>query len=143
MIKGVKIFEYDRHSDARGWLNEIWRSDIEDFHPEMGYISMTSPGKSRGPHEHKEQTDYFVFLGTSEFLVKLWDKSGSEEERIVAPRGKTTVIMVPPGVIHGYRNTGDTDGLVLNIPDRLYGGKDRKNTVDEIRHEDSGRYDMD
>ncbi|MBN2190596.1 MAG: WxcM-like domain-containing protein [Candidatus Aureabacteria bacterium] len=143
MIEGVKIFEYERYSDERGWLNEVWRSDVTGFHPEMGYVSMTLPGKSRGPHEHRKQTDYFIFMGTSEFLVKLWDRKKSIEDRIIAPEGKITVIMVPPGVVHGYRNTGRSGGLVLNIPDKLYGGKNRKYAVDEIRHEDSGCYTMD
>ena len=44
-------------------------------------------------------------------------------------------IIVPAGVVHAYKNIGNTAGWVLNFPDRLYAGKNRKGPVDEIRHE--------
>jgi dTDP-4-dehydrorhamnose 3,5-epimerase len=43
---------------------------------------------------------------------------------------------VPPGVVHGYINISDRDGMVLNYPDKLYKGWGKKEEVDEIRHED-------
>jgi dTDP-4-dehydrorhamnose 3,5-epimerase len=45
------------------------------------------------------------------------------------------VVIVPPGVVHGYRNIGDQAGLVVNLPNRLYKGQGRSEPVDEIRHE--------
>jgi dTDP-4-dehydrorhamnose 3,5-epimerase len=48
-------------------------------------------------------------------------------------------VVVPPGVIHGYRNSSKTErGTVLNYPDKLYAGRDKKDRVDEIRHEMAG-----
>jgi dTDP-4-dehydrorhamnose 3,5-epimerase len=54
------------------------------------------------------------------------------------------VVVVPPGVVHGYRNLASTDGLVLNFPNRLYAGEGRKQPVDEIRYEeeDSAAFSM-
>jgi dTDP-4-dehydrorhamnose 3,5-epimerase len=46
------------------------------------------------------------------------------------------MVIVPPGVIHAYRNIGTENGIVFNAPNRLYGGAGRKSPVDEIRHED-------
>jgi dTDP-4-dehydrorhamnose 3,5-epimerase len=46
------------------------------------------------------------------------------------------VVIVPQGVVHGYRNIGDKDGLVINLPNRVFMGEGRKSPVDEIRHED-------
>ena len=143
MIKGVKIFQHKKFFDARGWLSEVWRTDSSTYSPEMGYISVTHPGKSRGPHAHCYQTDYFVFMGTSEFTIKLWDKSTGEKEEHLAPKDKIIILVVPPAIIHGYKNTGDTDGFVLNLPDKLYAGKDKKEAVDETRHEDDNKYPMD
>lgn len=54
---------------------------------------------------------------------------------VVGERNPVAFI-VPPGVIHGYRNVGDRDAYVLNFPNALYAGKDRKEKVDEIRHEE-------
>ena len=39
----------------------------------MAYISQTLPGIVRGPHEHNDQTDYFAFIGPSDFELTLWD----------------------------------------------------------------------
>jgi dTDP-4-dehydrorhamnose 3,5-epimerase len=45
-------------------------------------------------------------------------------------------VIVPPGVVHGYKNISKDYGMVLNFPDKLYKGWDKKEEVDEIRHED-------
>ena len=45
-------------------------------------------------------------------------------------------LMVPPGVVHAYKNTGDVPGWVFNAPNRLYAGEGKRSPVDEIRHED-------
>ena len=45
-------------------------------------------------------------------------------------------VVVPPGVVHAYRNVGATPGWVFNTPNRLYGGRGKLAPVDEIRHED-------
>ena len=46
-------------------------------------------------------------------------------------------VIIPPGVVQGYRNISATGrGMVLNFPNRLYRGWGRKEEVDEIRHED-------
>jgi dTDP-4-dehydrorhamnose 3,5-epimerase len=45
-------------------------------------------------------------------------------------------VIVPPGVVHGYKNIGDKPGWVFNAPNRLYAGRGKQEPVDEIRHED-------
>ena len=54
----------------------------------------------------------------------------------MAGEDKPMFLVVPPGVVHAYRNVGANDATVLNFPDRLYAGHDKKEPVDEIRHED-------
>ena len=74
-IHDVIIQPLRRHGDARGWLVELYREDemAESIHPVMAYISQTLPGIVRGPHEHHDQTDYFAFIGPSDFELVLWD----------------------------------------------------------------------
>ena len=48
---------------------------------------------------------------------------------------KPMFVVIPPGVVHAYKNVGGDQGLVFNCPDRLYKGPGRKDPVDEIRHE--------
>jgi dTDP-4-dehydrorhamnose 3,5-epimerase len=45
-------------------------------------------------------------------------------------------VVIPPGIVHAYRNVGKVAGLVVNCPNRLYRGEGRHDPVDEIRHED-------
>ncbi len=142
-IDGVIIREISRHHDSRGWLAELFRHDeIEAVHfPTMAYVSVTKPGVARGPHEHAEQTDLFCFLGPSTFLLYLWDnRRGSRTfgQKAVFEVGEKlhTLAIIPPGVVHAYRNIGEVDGLVFNAPNRLYAGEGRREAVDEIRHED-------
>ena len=51
---------------------------------------------------------------------------------------KPAAVLIPAGVVHGYKNVGETDGIVINCPNRLYAGAGRKEEVDEIRHENDG-----
>ncbi|MBU0985233.1 MAG: dTDP-4-dehydrorhamnose 3,5-epimerase, partial [candidate division Zixibacteria bacterium] len=56
--------------------------------------------------------------------------------RIDAGENTPRAVLVPPGVVHAYKNIGTTDGVVYNAPNRLFAGEGRKSPVDEIRHED-------
>lgn len=137
-MEGFEIRELKVYEDHRGWLAEILREDESEFRPAMSYLSMTKPGLARGPHEHEEQTDYFCFIGR--FRLYLWDNrktSGTYlEKKVIDTSDTPTVVKVPPGIVHAYRNMGSSDGLVINLPDRLYMGPGKKGPVDEIRHED-------
>lgn len=142
-IEGVQLRKIRKFVDERGWLAELWRSDEanEKIAPTMCYASITRPGVTRGPHEHVDQTDWFCFLGPSNFLVCLWDNRPSSPTygnamRMVVGEDDPTVVIVPEGVVHGYRNVGITDGLVTNLPNRLFAGENKKQPIDEIRHED-------
>lgn len=142
-IEGVIIKQYKKYSDHRGWLVELYRQDEmeEEIHPVMAYVSSTNPGVARGPHEHVEQTDFFGFVGPSTFRVYLWDareKSPTYGNRMVFEAGENNpvAVIIPPGVVHAYRNIGTVNGWVFNAPNRLYAGKGKKEKVDEIRHEE-------
>jgi dTDP-4-dehydrorhamnose 3,5-epimerase len=144
-ISGVWLGMMPRHVDDRGWLVETFREDWfppqlrEGIRPAMSYVSLSAPGVCRGPHEHRTQTDYLVFPGPSTFRVYLWEnRPGREPEDGLAlelGEEKPGLLLVPPGVVHGYRNIGDRDGYVINYPNRLFKGSGRAEPVDEIRHE--------
>jgi len=143
-IEGVAIDRLIKFSDERGFLVETFRVDNlpKEIEPMMSYISYTKSGITRGPHEHLEQTDIFCFIGPGDFKIKLWDnRKGSRTYRcymeIIGGKDNPIRVVVPPGVVHGYKNISpEVDGMVLNYPDKLYRGWDRKEEVDEIRHED-------
>ena len=142
LIDGVTIRDLQPHADSRGWLIEVFRDDecSRDLMPAMGYVSMTMPGQGRGPHAHRDQTDTFAFVGPGQFVVRLWDpRPGSptrgRRQTVTGGAGQPVLVIVPPGIIHGYRNQSNAEGLVLNFPNRLYAGRHRKEAVDEVRYE--------
>ncbi len=127
--------------DPRGYLCELFRQDElpAEFQPVMAYVSASNPGIVRGPHEHTQQADLFCFLGP--FQIDLWDNRPSSpsylvHERAVLETGSWTRLIVPPGIVHAYKNLGLAPALVINCPNRLYKGPRRLEPVDEIRHED-------
>jgi dTDP-4-dehydrorhamnose 3,5-epimerase len=142
-IDGVRIGPVKKNVDQRGWLAEIFRADEmpESEMPVMGYISVTKPGVARGPHEHREQTDTFGFIGPGSLRVMLWDNRKTSStygtmQTIDVGDVNPVIVMVPPGVVHGYTNILTTDAMVLNFPNRLFAGRGKKQPVDEIRYED-------
>lgn len=142
-IQGVILRPLTNCVDERGWLIEIFRQDelSAELMPAMGYLSQTLPGVARGPHEHSEQTDTFAFLGPGDFKLYCWDARensptfGNRMTRIVGQSDPQSVV-VPPGVVHAYKNISPVPALVVNCPNRLYAGPGRSKPVDEIRHED-------
>ena len=140
-MPGVIIRKLNRFGDARGHLTELFRHDElpEDFRPAMSYLSVTHPGISRGPHEHVDQTDGFAFIDGT-YRLYLWDARGdASRERFALEVGSDNpvLVIVPPGVVHAYKNIGDRDAFVLNFPNQLYAGWGKKEPVDEIRHEEA------
>jgi dTDP-4-dehydrorhamnose 3,5-epimerase len=141
-IDGVILRPLSRHDDARGWLIELFREDElpAEYRASMAYLSLTLPGIARGPHEHREQSDFFAFVGPGDFKLYMWDTrrdspSYQRRQTIVVGESNRQAVIVPPGVVHAYRNISTAPGLVFNAPNRLYAGWGRQEPVDEIRHE--------
>ncbi|MBE7517404.1 MAG: dTDP-4-dehydrorhamnose 3,5-epimerase family protein [Chloracidobacterium sp.] len=142
-IADVVVYPLKRYTDERGWLTELFRNDeiAEEFHPAMSYISFTKPGVARGPHEHVDQADLFCFLGPSTFKLRMWDNrpaspTYNHRMTLFAGENEALAVIVPKGVVHGYKNVGETDGMVINCPNKLYMGAKRTEPIDEVRHED-------
>ncbi|HOW60296.1 MAG TPA: dTDP-4-dehydrorhamnose 3,5-epimerase family protein [Candidatus Moranbacteria bacterium] len=141
MIKGIVIKNISKNEDERGWLSEIFRQDeLNGYQPVMSYVSSTKPGVVRGPHEHKFQSDCFVFIGPGTFELYLWDRredseTNGEHLKIEVGEKNPVLVIVPPGVVHGYKCIGDKDAWSINLPNKLYKGKNKSEEVDEIRWE--------
>jgi dTDP-4-dehydrorhamnose 3,5-epimerase len=141
-IQDVVVRNLAKFIDDRGWLSELYREDEleKEYHPVMGYVSMTAAGVARGPHEHGDQADCFAFIGPSNFKIYLWDIRKSSptymtRQVVYAGEDAPRSLIIPKGIVHAYRNIGDSQGMVLNFPNRLYAGSGKKSPVDEIRHE--------
>jgi len=140
MIEGVIIKKIEKFTDERGWLAEVWRNDELKYAPAMSYVSITKPGMVRGPHEHKMQSDFFVFVGPGIFKLYLWDnrresKTFGQKEVLEVGENNPVAILVPAGVVHGYKCVSSEPAYSINLPDKLYKGENKKEEVDEIRWE--------
>ena len=143
-IEGVRVEKLVKNVDERGLLVETYRADAlpKGLSPQMSYVSYTLPGLARGPHEHLRQTDIFVFMGPGDFRVHLWDNRKESpgfgnSMIILLGEQNPSLVIVPPGVVHGYRNVSKVvNGMVLNYPNTLYRGWGKKEEVDEVRHEE-------
>lgn len=141
-IDGVVIKPLHRNIDDRGWLTEIHRCDEDTLKPAMGYISFTKHGVIRGPHEHVKQSDFFIFTGPGDFELYLWDnrkesKTFGKKAMAVVGESNPASVLVPLGVVHGYKAVSHPGSQCINLPDTLYAGWDKKEAVDEIRHENN------
>src|SRR5437899_350053 len=122
-VAGVIWKPLRKFTDARGWLCELFRHDEvpPEWHAVMAYLSVTEPGLARGPHEHVAQADYFCFLGPSNFKIYLWDNRPTSSTYLafqtdVVGSAKPMALVIPPGVVHAYKNIGAEPGLVFNAP---------------------------
>jgi mannose-6-phosphate isomerase-like protein (cupin superfamily) len=80
----------------------------------LGIIEI-APGRELEAHEHAAEDDAFYILeGTMTFLLG--------DEAVAAPPG--TFVLVPPGVVHAFRNDGAAPVRMLNV--HAPGGFDRR-----------------
>ena len=96
-------------------------------------VSRTGPFEGAGPHFHKEHVDVFYVLeGELEVI------NGAETVRA----GPGTSVVVPPGVVHGFRGPGDARYLNIHAPDGGFIEYIRRITGDGVRV-DWDSYDVD
>jgi dTDP-4-dehydrorhamnose 3,5-epimerase len=140
MIQGVKIINLKKYTDDRGWVTELYRDDETSFKPKMAYASFSAFDVIRGPHEHVDQSDFFCFTGPGDFEMHLWDNRQDSETfgkytKLKVGESNPVTVLVPPGVIHGYKCISEQGAYYVNLPNQLYAGKNKQEEVDEIRHE--------
>ncbi len=142
-IQGAIVTQVRKYVDERGWLAETFRHDEleQRYFPKMSYTSQTLPGVVRGPHEHVDQSDLFLFIGPGNFKMWMWDnrkESPTYMHKMVLFGGEDHPlrVLVPPGVVHAYRNVSHAPAVVHNYPNQLFMGEGKKQPIDEIRHED-------
>jgi dTDP-4-dehydrorhamnose 3,5-epimerase len=111
-IEGVLVKQLVRHCDERGYLLEVLRDDdrlLERFGQTT--YTMTYPGVIKAFHWHNRQHDLW-YVAQGEARVVLYDlREGSPTYRhtqvIYAGEHKPLLIVIPPGVAHGYQVLGD------------------------------------
>ena len=125
MIDGAKVKDLTVLPDERGLLMEMFRSDDPDFQ-KFGqcYVTMVYPGVVKAWHYHKLQTDHFVCVGGMAKVVLHDNREGSptkgETNEFVIGWQRQRMVIIPPGVYHGFTPVGDEPAYIINIPTELY-----------------------
>lgn len=134
MIDGVIAKRLTVHVDERGWLMEILRCD-DDFFTQFGQVYLTTcyPNIIKAWHCHQRQTDHFcVVKGMAK--VVLWDgrdnspTKGELNEFCMGERN-LILLVIPPGVWHGFTAIGNETAFIINCPNYPYD----RNNPDELR----------
>ncbi len=111
-IYGAKILELKRNDDVRGSLTEVYRGEWEN-NPQIVQWNLvySTPDSIRGFHVHLKRTDYLVSISGNVFIaVKDLRKESPTFEKVYThtfKTGKKEVIIIPPGVAHGFYYPGE------------------------------------
>jgi dTDP-4-dehydrorhamnose 3,5-epimerase len=105
------------------------RSDDPDFQ-RFGqvYVTMVLPGVAKAWHYHRIQTDHFVCVG-GKAKVGLYDgreesPTNGETQTVVLGWPDQALLVIPPGVYHGFTPVGDEPAYIVNVPTELYNYED-------------------
>ncbi len=125
MIDGVKVKDLKPIPDDRGMLMEMWRSDDPDFQGfGQVYITWVYPGVVKAWHYHKKQTDHFVCVSGMAKVALHDAREGSptrgETNDFVIGWQRQRLLIIPPGVYHGFTAVGTEPAGIINIPTELY-----------------------
>ncbi len=128
MIENVRIKELKMHNDERGRVMELLRADDEIF-SKFGQVYMTTnyPGVIKAWHCHKKQTDYVTCVRGMIKLVlfdmrKGYKTEGELMELFIGDHNKQ-LIVIPPGVYHGWKNVSENESIVISVISEMYSSK--------------------
>jgi len=124
MIATVKTLT--THLDDRGYLYEMLRAD-DPFFQRFGqvYLSATYPDVVKGFHQHQIQTDHIVCVQGQIKLVLIQEANafgateGEVEEHHLSPMAPK-MIVIPPGIWHGWMCISEEPALVVNISSHVF-----------------------
>lgn len=105
LIESVKM-----HRDPRGVLFEPL-SNAELARQKNVHVVLTQPNEVRGNHVHLMAVEITSVVGPC--LVRL--KETEVIRDVEVPAGEIWRFTIPPGVVHAYRNTGDTVMILVSF----------------------------
>ena len=123
MIQDVRVIDLELYEDDRGYLFEIARS-VDDSVPHgvihrFGQVYLVGNpirGTIRAFHKHQELWDWFCIVHGSAkfFLVDDRPSSPTKDQTmtITSSARKPRLIVVPPGVYHGWMSLEDDTQMV-------------------------------
>jgi dTDP-4-dehydrorhamnose 3,5-epimerase len=132
-IDGVKYRLARPVSHYHGHLTEVFRTDwgVTDMPVAQVNLTTTFPGRIRAWGIHRNTIDR-LFAASGSVCIVCYDGRhdsptfGCVNEFILGERNQGLVV-IPPGVYHGWKNVGDDEVAIISMPSQLYdhSGPDR------------------
>jgi dTDP-4-dehydrorhamnose 3,5-epimerase len=143
MIKDVKVVDLVPRIDDRGYLIEILRASDEHF-TKFGQVYLVGDmtrNTIRAFHVHKVLWDWFFISHGSAKFALVDDRKDSptykEINTLVVSERKPQLLVVPPGVYHGWMSLED-DTQMVSTASEVY---NRENPDEERVPYDSFGYE--
>jgi dTDP-4-dehydrorhamnose 3,5-epimerase len=129
LIEGVTIEPLKVVPDERGRLMEIMRRD-DHFFTGFGqvYLSTVFPGVVKAWHYHNVQEDRFTCIRGMVKAVLYDDREKSASRGLLnefyVGEHNPSLVVIPPGVYHGWKCISEYEAYVINIPSEPYNRTD-------------------
>lgn len=128
-IADVQHIGLELHEDDRGYLFEVIHvSDL--FVPQFGQLYIVgnrTPHTVRAFHKHRDLHDWFCIVNGSAKFVLVDDREESptyrKSDTLVGSARKPSLIVVPPGVYHGWMSL-ESNTILCSVASHEY---DREN----------------
>lgn len=98
------------HGDGRGSVFEPLTDD-EIASQKNVHVVLTQPKEVRGNHVHRVAVETTTVVGPC--LVRLKEAGTIRDLQI--PAGEVWRLIIPPGVVHAFRNTGDIPMVLISF----------------------------
>jgi dTDP-4-dehydrorhamnose 3,5-epimerase len=113
-------------SHHHGHLTEVYRTDwgVTELPLVQVTLTTTFPGRVRAWGIHRFTVDR-LFAATGSLCIVCYDGRrnsptfGAVNEFMLGGRNQGLVV-IPPGVYHGWKNVGDDEATIVSMPSRLY-----------------------
>jgi dTDP-4-dehydrorhamnose 3,5-epimerase len=131
-INGIKHKKLDTIVDGRGDVIELWSLpwvEKEGFSlPKHVYQSATDYGVTKCWHLHEIHTDQFtVTRGKMQVVcvdLRIESLTFGEVNSFIIGIQNPSLILIPPGVMHGWKALSSPETIVVNLQTEVYDPKD-------------------
>jgi dTDP-4-dehydrorhamnose 3,5-epimerase-like enzyme len=111
----VTVQPVKTHRDLRGIVFEPL-NDAELAGQRNVHVVLTQPNEVRGNHVHRTAVETTSVVGPC--LIRL--KEDGTIRDLEVPAGETWRLTIPPGVVHAFRNTGDSMMVLVSFSTKLH-----------------------
>jgi len=114
-LREASVQAVKTHRDARGVLFEPL-TDAELQAQKNVHVVLTQPGEIRGNHVHRTAVETTTVVGPA--LIRLKEQGIVRD--IEVPAGEILRLTIPPGVVHAFRNTGESPMVLVSFSTNLH-----------------------